>query len=730
MTQRQRRRQRGRGGAAGRIILLFSSIFGLLLVGIAVGGGWVLSIAADAPDVDTLKPLKKGRNSIVYAGDGSRLGFIRSDQIRQPVGFKEIPEQLRAATVAIEDQRFYEHEGVDIEGAARALWQNVTARKVVQGGSTITMQLMRNLYIEAPKRDFDRKIREAAMAMDYEQSHSKDQILTQYLNTAAYGTLNGQTAIGVGAASRLYFSRDVSKITLPQAALLAGLPQAPTDYNPVLNPRGARERRNEVLTKMAELGYITESEAAAAKKKGLQLKVSDQFSRIREPLFFDFVESDLIKKYGFETVRQGGLEVHTTIDPALQDAGREAMDSILYYEDDPSSAIVAIDPRNGNIKAMVSSSSYSDNKYNLASQGRRQPGSTFKTFVLATAVKQGINPETTTYVSKPLNLDLPEWGKWEVSTYSHSYAGATTVARATLSSDNSVYAQLALDVGPKEVAETAKQMGITTKLDGYPAESLGGLTIGVSPVEMASAYATLAAGGVHRPPVAIRKVVFPNGRVDHPQAEPERRVMSEAEAFTVTRILNQNMTSGTGTAAYTGCPGQAGKTGTTDRHTDAWYVGYQPNISISVWVGYPESNAIEMTSVHGISVTGGSFPAQIWNAFYNNAGFECVSPEPPADSPDWISFSSGFTAEADSYVRAQEEADQGEEEETEESDEDAEAGTDDQEYDPDAYAPGVGQEPATNPGGGGGGNNTNPPPAPRPTPSPPPSTEGGFTPGQ
>lgn len=702
MTQRQRRRKRGRGGAAGKLILIFASLFGLIAVALAVAGGWVLSIAADAPDVDKLKPLQKGSNSIVYAGDGSRLGFIRSDQIRQPVRYKQIPQTLRDATVAIEDQRYYQHDGVDMEGAARALWQNVTARKVVQGGSTITMQLMRNLYIEAPKRDFDRKIREAAMAMEYEESHSKEQILTQYLNTASYGTLNGQTAVGVGAASRLYFSRPAHKITLPQAALLAGLPQAPTNYNPVLNPEGARERRNEVLTKMAELGYIPEERAEIAKSKGLQLKPSDEFTHIREPLFFDFVESDLIQKYGIETVRKGGLEVHTTIDPALQEAGRLAMDNILYSEEDPSSAVVAIDPRNGNIKAMASSSSYADNQYNLASQGRRQPGSTFKTFVLATAVKQGINPDTTTYVSKPLNLDLPEWGKWEVSTYSHSYGGAMTIGRATLSSDNSVFAQLALDVGPREVAQTAKQMGITTQLDGYPAESLGGLTIGVSPVEMASAYATLAAGGVHRPPVAIRKVVFPSGRVDHPQAEPERRVMSEAEAYTVTRILNQNMTGGTGTAAYTGCSGQAGKTGTTDRHTDAWYVGYQPNVSISVWVGYPESNAIEMTGVHGISVTGGSFPAQIWNAFYNNAGFECVSPEVPAETPDWISFSSTFTSEADRYQEEQDE--DAEEDEGEEGEEDGEeSGTDDQDFDSDAYAPGVGQEPATGPAGGGGG---------------------------
>ncbi len=676
------------------------SIVGVAAMALAVAGGWVLSIASDAPDVDQLKPLKQGRNSVVYAGDGSRLGFIRSDQIRQPVTHSETPEDLRNATVAIEDQRFYKHSGVDFEGGLRAMVENLTAGKVVQGGSTITMQLMRNLYIAQPKRDLDRKIREAAMAMEYEENHSKDKILTQYLNTASYGTLDGKTAVGVGAASKLYFSKPVSKLSLAQAALLAGLPQAPTDYNPVLNPRGAKERRNEVLAKMAELGYVEEQEALAAQSKGLQLKVSDQYSKIREPLFFDYVVGDLINKYGVTTVRQGGLQVHTTIDPKLQEAGRAAIANYLYLPEDPSSAIVAIDPASGQIKAMVSSSSYADNQYDLAIQGRRQPGSTFKTFVLATAIKQGIDPDSTYYVSKPLSLQLPEWGEWNVSTYGDSYRGSISVTTATLASDNSVFAQLALDVGPAEVAETARTMGITTELDGFPAESLGGLRIGVSPVEMASAYATLAAGGIHRPPVAIRKVVFPSGRVDHPQAEEPTRALSEAEAYTVTRILHGNITGGTGTAAYTGCSGQAGKTGTTDNFTDAWFVGYQPNMSVSVWVGYPESNRIQMTSVHGESVAGGTFPARIWGSFVSTAGIPCAPTVVPSETPDWTPFSSGYTSSGtDEDDSSLDDTESTEEDETEEE-------ADQGDYDPDLYAPGAGQEPAGgggDTGGGGGG---------------------------
>ncbi len=272
---------------------------------------------------------------------------------------------------------------------------------------------------------------------------------------------------------------------------------------------------------------------------------------------------------------------------------------------------------------MVSSSSYDSSQFNLAAQGHRQPGSTFKTFVLTTAIKQGIDPYSTYYTSKPLNLDLPEWGHWDVHTADEGYLGNVNLQQATVASDNTVFAQLDLDVGPERVAETAHSLGITSPLDGIPAEGIGGLRVGVSPLEMADAYATLANGGIRHDPVAIKRVDFPGGKTERPDRVPPRRVVSEAVAYEVTRLLHDNITEGTGTAAYTGCAGQAGKTGTTDRETDAWFAGYQPNLSTVVWVGYPQSNAIEMTSVHGITVFGGTFPAEIWHSLYSGAEVPC-----------------------------------------------------------------------------------------------------------
>jgi penicillin-binding protein 1A len=286
---------------------------------------------------------------------------------------------------------------------------------------------------------------------------------------------------------------------------------------------------------------------------------------------------------------------------------------------------------------MASSGRYNDRTFNLAAQGHRQPGSSFKPFVLTTAVLQGANPDTTIYVSKPVNLQIPGYGTWSPKTYSNTYSGAETLTKATLQSDNSVYAQLDLDVGPDKVAETAKLMGITSKLEGLPSEGLGGLTYGVSPLEMASAYATLAAGGVRSEPRAIRKVVFPDGKSDDLGKPKRKRVFSDGVASTVTKVLEKNVQAGTGTAANYGCPA-AGKTGTTDEFVDAWFVGYTPDLATSVWVGYPNSR-VSMTSVHGIAVAGGTFPAQIWHDYMSVAhGTACNSFPPPTTPAHFSTF--------------------------------------------------------------------------------------------
>ena len=617
--QRKQRRSQKRGSHKARntVFIALGVLLAVVGIGIASVLGYVISIAATTPNIDELKPINKGETSAVYAANGRLLGYVRSSIIRQPVLEEDMPDDIRNATVAIEDNRFYKHHGVDFEGVVRAAMKNLQNRKTVQGGSTITQQLVRALYIKDPTRDFKRKVREAKLASELEDEHPKHWILTSYLNNVPYGTVNGETAVGIEAAAEIFFSKHAKDLNLEQAALLAGLPQAPSEYNPFKNPSAALGRRNEVLRSMAKSGYITQSDALEAMDKPLGLRAGNKYFRRSEPYFFDYVSELLIEKYGLNTYRRGGLKVYTTIDINLQRAGRAAIDGRLNQPGDPSSAVVAIDPRNGFIRAMVANGTYKKRNFNLAAQGHRQPGSTFKTFVLTTAVLKGVDPNAVSYQSKPLALDLGNGQTWKVKTYGGDYAGRINLTRATLRSDNTVYAQLDLDLGPKEVAKTAKKMGITTQLDGLPAEGLGGLRLGVSPLEMADAYATLASGGVHHKPIAITKVRFPDGKSDDFSKPKGDRVMTDGQAMEVTKVLKMNVQSGTGVNANYGCPA-AGKTGTTDNFTDAWFVGYEPRLTAAVWVGYPNA-LVEMRSVHGIEVAGATFPSQIWHDFMNVA---------------------------------------------------------------------------------------------------------------
>jgi len=620
---------------AGLAVLLVLTV---ALIGALSAVGYVIAIAATGPDIEKLKPIDKGESSSVYAADGSLLGYVQSDIVRQEKPWRDLPVELRQGTVAIEDERFYEHSGVDPEGIIRAGVKNLTSGKTVQGGSTITQQLVRALYLHDPKQDIKRKIREAKLAQELEDEHSKRWILQQYLNTVPYGTVRGRTALGAEAAAQVYFSKSAKDLTLSESAMLAGLPQAPSQYNPFQNPRAALERRNDVLQAMADSGFVSQERATKAMEKGLGLKRSTKYERRREPYFFDYVEQLLIEKYGVAVYRRGGLKIHTTIDPKMQEQGRQAIESQLNQKGDPSSAVVSIEPKTGYIRAMASSGTYNDRTFNLAAQGHRQPGSSFKTMVLVTAIRQGVDPRRTFYTSKPLNLQIPGYGFWKVKTYDNSYGGNMDLVRATLKSDNSVYAQLDVDLGPKKVAETAKDLGITSKLEGVPSEGLGGLGQGVSPLEMARAYATLANGGKRHKPIAIRKVVFRDGKTDDSLGKSKgKQVVPDWVAYETTKILEQNVEKGTGTKAQIGCPA-AGKSGTTDNFNDAWFVGYTPNLATSVWVGYP--NALrEMRAVHGISVAGGTFPAQIWGSYMNQAkGSDCNEFKKPSSSPQWSPF--------------------------------------------------------------------------------------------
>lgn len=712
MTQRGRRRQRRRGSVGTKVAIFAGTVLALIAIAVIGVTTWVLNVAADAPSLASCAHAERHGNSVIYAANGERLGAIVSPEASAPVAVAKLPRRLELATVAIEDQRFFQHGGVDTLGILRAAVTDLEAGEAVEGGSTITQQLVRNLCISHPKKTIERKIEEAKLALEYSEHHSKKQILGQYLNTATYGTVEGSTLVGVGAAARIYFSRPVGELDTEQMALLAGLPQAPSEYNPLLDPKAAKARRNEVLRKMAKLGYLEPARARALERKGLELSRSHDYFAHREPYFFDYVEHLLIAHYGARTVRSGGLQVHTTLSPELQRVGLEAMHSALYLSTDPASALVSIDPRNGDVRAMVNSTGYGQDQFNLAAQGHRQPGSTFKAFVLTTALKQGIDPYDTYYESKPLDLNLPRWGHWEVHTADEGYQGTINLQQATVTSDNTVFAQLDLDVGPENVAATAKSMGITTHLQGLPAEGIGGLKYGVSPLELSDAYATLASGGIRHRPVAIAKVVRPGGKVEHPQGPQTKRILSPAVAWQVTRLLRDNITEGTGVAAYTGCVGQAGKTGTTDNETDAWFSGYQPNLATAVWVGYPESNAISMTDVHGITVFGGTFPAEIWHSLYADAGVPCHEFHEPEEQIEWAPGYGAHTAAAPGTEASKKKGKSGRGEGAGEEELPGQGSVGG--YNPDAYAPGAGQEPAPLP-----------PPLPPKYGGPEPGVEGG-----
>src|SRR5262245_52244280 len=343
MTQRARRRRRRlRDSGRKKLLLALGLPLALLTVGAVVGGAWLINVYDSAPSLASLRPITKGAISKVYAANGSLIGVIHSDNIRQPIPSARIPQDLKDATVAIEDKRYYSHGGIDPSAIIRAGWEDLVAGgKQVEGGSTITQQLVRNLYIANPEDTLRRKIIEETVANDTENQHSKDWILTAYLNTAPYGTNDGATAIGVEAAAQTYYSKHAQDLTLPEAAMIAGLPQAPSEYNPLLNPRAALARRNDVLHAMEQQGDISADEYATAVSQGLGLHPGQKYSRIRQPYIFDLVKQELEDRYGVNTVQNGGLKVYTTIQPRLQAAAQSAVDScsVCYSGCGPASAL-------------------------------------------------------------------------------------------------------------------------------------------------------------------------------------------------------------------------------------------------------------------------------------------------------------------------------------------------------------------------------------------------------
>jgi 1A family penicillin-binding protein len=585
-------------------------IAGVLMLGLRT----VAAVQQDLPSLAAQGDVTLAQTTQIYASDGTLLAYLHGEQNRTVISGKDIPDVMRLALVSVEDERFYSHTGVDLEGFVRALVADVQSQKITQGFSTITMQLVGNLYLDRTDISFARKFDEMALAWQMEQKYSKNEILDMYLNTVYFGS----NAYGVEAAARTYFDKDPADLTLPEAALLAGLPQAPSAYSPRQHPEAALTRRNSVLNKMNELGFITNEELQAALNTPIKLAPYSPYTQVQEPYVVAYVRKQLIDMFGQDEVFNGGLRVQTTINPAYQQLAADAITSTLNEKDDPSAAMVCIQPSTGYILAMIGGSDYDSSKFNLAAQGRRQPGSAFKTFCLAAAIEAGMDPWNTYYVSQPLSIPIPGSTKpWDVTTYSHTYLGTVSVARATLASDNTVYAQMAMDVGAAHIVDVAHRMGITSYLNADPAIALGGLTYGVSPLEMASAYATLANGGVHIEPTIIKEVTDSTGKVLYKANPKKTQAISPGVAYEVTRILQMNIQSGTGTKAQIKRP-EAGKTGTASNWCDAWFCGYTPNLSTAVWMGNADAQ-VPMTNVHGIRVTGGSFPAQMWQKFMNVA---------------------------------------------------------------------------------------------------------------
>jgi len=628
-TRRHMRRRRAPRRTFGKTMLLglvLSPFFlGLLILGgVTIGLQTAAALVRDLPRLDNQKEVVLAQTSRVYAADGSLLAYLYADENRQLISGEAIPRVMKDAIVAIEDERYYQHNGVDYRGIARAVVRDLEAGTIEEGASTITQQLVGNLYLDRTETSITRKLREAALAMQLETKMTKDEILDLYLNTIFFGS----NAYGIRAAARTYFDKQPDELTLPEAALLAGLPQAPTAYSPRLNPVPAKNRRDEVLRAMYTNGFVTYLEYQNAVNTPVRLSKSSPYQHVQEPYVVDYVRQQLLDMFGRDVVYKGGLVVQTTINPAYQRIGQQAISTTLDRPGDPSAALVSVDTRTGYIRAMVGSSDYDKSKFNLAAQARRQPGSAFKTFALVAGVELGMDPETTWYDSEPIDIWLPgETKPWSVKTYSHSYLGTVNLEEATLRSDNTVYAQLAMDVGPKQIVDVAHRMGVKSEVSANPAIVLGGLTYGVSPLDMAAAYATLAAEGRHMEPTIILSVTDATGKVLY-KAEPKpAQAISAGVAYTVTKILEQNVWRGTGTAAQ--LPdgrAAAGKTGTAEDWADAWFCGYIPQLSTSVWVGHPNAK-IPMLNVHGMRVSGGTFPTQIWYKF--NSG---VMRDFPAES--------------------------------------------------------------------------------------------------
>lgn len=601
-----------------------SGVLAVALVVVLAFAGYLTYLSNSLPDLRAdADSIGLAQTSVVYAADGSVLAEWYDVEDRTVVPGESIPQSLRDAAVTIEDRRFYEHKGVDLQAIVRALSVNTGAGEVRQGGSTITQQTVKLLFTDG-ERTLQRKIEEALLALQLESRADKDEVLGVYLNMVYYG----HGAYGVQSAARRFFDVDAADLTLSQSALLAGCIQSPTRYDPFVHPSDALERRNLVLRVMRDEGVISEAETAEATAEPLGLTEGDAATKRIAPYFVEYVRRELLEALGSERLYQGGLRIHTTLDPAAQRAAEAAARAVLPDPADPEVAIASVRWRDGSVVAVVGGRDFAAEQFDLATQGRRQAGSAFKPFVLAAALEEGYALDSM-WEATPFSTPVKD-GIWHVENYENAITdGEYSLQTATTWSINTVYARLIMAVSPDKVVDVAHRMGITSEINNDPAIALGGLSQGVSALEMASAFGTIANDGVFVATSGIERVTDSAGEIVYRPDRSGTEAIPKQVASTLAGALNQVLTQGTGSSAYFDQWG-AVKTGTAQSWRDAWLVGYSGELSTAVWVGYPKEQ-LPMDDVHGIRVTGGSFPAQIWRGYMQVASIG--QPATPVSAP-------------------------------------------------------------------------------------------------
>ena len=652
----------------------------ILVVGLGALGlvsfffGMMMSITQDLPQLEAKKEFAEARNSEVVDDQGNKVGVLLSNDNRILVDSGDISPYMKEAVVAIEDRRFYEHNGVDLQGLFRAGFENLMPGGSTQGGSTITEQFVKNALEAQNSRTVFQKFREAALAYEIERHWDKDKILTEYLNTIYFG----EGAYGIEAGARTYFGwahpgcghpgheMCAKDLTPPEAAMLAGIITSPSAFSPRTNPQSALDRRNLVLQKMLDEGDIDQMEYDQGVKT--QLPAASELAKpsveSEAPYFTSWLRQQVVDLYGPGRAFGGGLTVHSTLNMEMQDTAQEVAQGTLAGVA-PTASVVVLDNETGGVKAMVGGNDYQNQPFNLATNGHRQPGSAFKPFTLATALSQGISPYST-YASNEKLFKVPksknEW--FDVHNYGDTYYGSSTLSDATIHSDNSVYSELALGRtlrcegcggspavrgGTKRIAHTAHEMGIDTKFSTNPSMVLGAIDPGVSPLEMAHAFLTIASGGeriggnldatlgpndtpYQLAPVAIDKVTAPGGDTIAEDKPRKIRVLSSGVASTMKSILHNNVLAGTGVLAQSAGHNAWGKTGTTENNGDAWFCGGTDHFTACVWVGHADTNTPMTTDYNGGPVDGGTYPAYIWGRIM--AAVEAIYSQQRAEAND------------------------------------------------------------------------------------------------